>query len=134
MKLDILEKIAGGGRKLQALIALLVALLLVDGAIVFYDLRQASIGTLYIATVGKLRMLSQRLAKAAQQASQGNADAFKQLRESRDEFGGHMNLLMNGGQVAGVTLPASSEQVRPALEILETRWKKNERGLRRCRS
>ena len=81
MKLDILGKIAGGGRKLQALIALLVALLLVDGAIVFYDLRQASIGTLYIATVGKLRMLSQRLAKAAQQASQGNADAFKQVAE-----------------------------------------------------
>ena len=127
MKFDILGKIAGGGRKLQALIALLVALLLVDGAIVFYDLRQASIGTLYIATVGKLRMLSQRLAKAAQQASQGNPDAFKQLRESRDEFAGHMHLLMNGGQVGGVTLPASSEQVRPALEILETRWKKNER-------
>ena len=127
MKFDILGKIAGGGRKLQALIALLVALLLVDGAIVFYDLRQASIGTLYVATVGKLRMLSQRLAKAAQQASQGNPDAFKQLRESRDEFAGHMNLLMNGGQVSGVTLPASSEQVRPALEILETRWKKNER-------
>ena len=93
----------------------------------FYDLRQASIGTLYIATVGKLRMLSQRLAKAAQQASQGNPDAFKQLRESRDEFAGHTHLLMNGGQVGGVTLPASSEQVRPALEILETRWKKNER-------
>jgi len=127
MKFDILGKIAGGGRKLQALIALLVALLLVDGAIVFYDLRQASIGTLYIATVGKLRMLSQRLAKAAQQASQGNPDAFKQLRESRDEFAGHTHLLMNGGQVGGVTLPASSEQVRPALEILETRWKKNER-------
>ena len=127
MKFDILGKIAGGGRKLQVLIALLVALLLVDGAIVFYDLRQASIGTLYIATVGKLRMLSQRLAKAAQQASQGNPDAFKQLRESRDEFAGHMHLLMNGGQVGGVTLPASSEQVRPALEILETRWKKNER-------
>ena len=127
MKFDILGKIAGGGRKLQVLIALLVALLLVDGAIVFYDLRQASIGTLYIATVGKLRMLSQRLAKAAQQASQGNPDAFKQLRESRDEFAGHMHLLINGGQVGGVTLPASSEQVRPALEILETRWKKNER-------
>ena len=125
MKFDILGKIAGGGRKLQALIAILVALLLVDGAIVFYDLRQASIGTLYIATVGKLRMLSQRLAKAAQQASQGNPDAFKQLRESRDEFAAH--LLMNGGQVGGVTLPASSEQDAPALEILETRWKKNER-------
>src|SRR5688572_5534682 len=127
MKLDIAKKIAGGGRKLQTLIAVLVALLLVDGALVFYDLRQASVGTLYIATVGKLRMLSQRLAKAAQQASQGNADAFKQLRESRDEFAAHMSVLLNGGEVAGVALPPTSEQSRPPLEMLETRWKKNER-------
>jgi twitching motility protein PilJ len=127
MKLDIVKKIAGGGRKLQTLIAVLVALLLVDGALVFHDLRQASVGTLYIATVGKLRMLSQRLAKAAQQASQGNADAFKQLRESRDEFAAHMSVLLNGGEVAGVALPPTSEQSRPPLEMLETRWKKNER-------
>ena len=38
-------------------------------------------------------MLSQRLAKAAQQASQGNPVAFKQLRESRDEFAGLVTLL-----------------------------------------
>ena len=92
----------------------------------FYDLRQASIGTLYIATVGKLRMLSQRLAKAAQQASQGNPTRSSSCARAATSLPG-THLLMNGGQVGGVTLPASSEQVRPALEILETRWKKNER-------
>jgi len=75
-----------GGRQLQLLTALLTLLLLVDAAIVVVDARQATFNSLYIAAVGKIRMLSQRLAKAAQQASQGNAAAFKQLRDSRDEF------------------------------------------------
>src|SRR5437867_9418443 len=75
------------GGKLQFLVALLAVLLVIDAALVVADARQATFDTLYVATVGKLRMLSQRLAKAAQQASQGNRAAFTQLRESRDEFG-----------------------------------------------
>ncbi len=129
MKLSIPSRIAGGGRRLQlVLVMALVLLLLVDGAVVLYDTRQATHGTMYIATVGKIRMLSQRLAKAAQQASQGNLEAFKQLRDSRDEFVAQMTLLLNGGQVADETLPATSSSVRPVLEALNALWKKNERN------
>src|SRR5438045_3467881 len=64
------------GRQLQFLTSLLVLLLLVDAAVVAYDAREGTFATVYIATVGKIRMLSQRLAKAAQQASQGNRVAF----------------------------------------------------------
>jgi twitching motility protein PilJ len=116
------------GRQLQVLTALLVALLLVDAGIVAYDTRQGTIGTVYIATVGKIRMLSQRLAKAAQQASQGNAAAFKQLRDSRDEFAAALRLLVQGGTASQVSVPASPEDVRQALGVLETEWKKNERN------
>ena len=59
---------SAGGRRLQLLIAALIALLAVDAAVVAIDTRQGTFGTIYIATVGKIRMLSQRLAKAAQQA------------------------------------------------------------------
>jgi twitching motility protein PilJ len=128
MELKILSKIATTGRRLQVLIALLVALLAVDAAVVWLDLRQATFGTIYIATVGKIRMLSQRLAKAAQQASQGNLEAFKQLRESRDEFGAQMSLLLGGGQSAGTTLPATEAPVRPVLEALAAKWRANERN------
>ena len=114
--------------KLQVLIGALVLLLAVDAAVVWYDARQGTFGTIYIATVGKIRMLSQRLAKAAQQASQGNVEAFKQLRESRDEFAAQMALLLNGGEAGGVALPPTSSAVRPALEALEAKWKKNERN------
>jgi hypothetical protein len=50
--------------------------ILLDAGIVVYDAREATFNTLYVAAVGKIRMLSQRLAKAAQQASQGNREAF----------------------------------------------------------
>ena len=96
------------GRKLPAIAALLAVVILVDAAIVVYDAREATFNTLYVAAVGKIRMLSQRLAKAAQQASQGNREAFKQLKDSRDEFAATVTLLSVGGVASGVTLRARS--------------------------
>ena len=115
-------------KQLQVLSGLLVLLLLVDAAIVVMDARQATFNTLYVASVGKIRMLSQRLAKAAQQASQGNRGAFKQLRESRDEFAGLVKLLSEGGAAGDVDLPATSARVRPQLGALQTEWAKTERN------
>src|SRR3954466_11417422 len=128
---DTGEKRSGGlstARKLQFPIGSLIVLLAVDGVIVTLDARQGTFGTLYIASVGKIRMLSQRLAKAAQQASQGNIEAFKQLKESRDEFAALMNLLTRGGVSAGVELPATPGRVRPQLAALEREWQKSERN------
>jgi twitching motility protein PilJ len=118
-----------GGRRLRSLVVLLAVLLVLDAGIVAYDLREATFTTLYVATVGKLRMLSQRLAKAAQQASQGNREAFKQLRESRDEFASLVKLLATGGVAAGgVDLPPSPASVRPRLATLESEWQKTDRN------
>jgi twitching motility protein PilJ len=128
LKLDIPRRSVGTGGRLQILIVALVLLLAVDAVIVWYDARQATFGAIYIEVAGKIRMLSQRLAKAAQQASEGNVEAFKQLRESRDEFAARMKLLLMGGQSAGVDLPATSTQVRPVLDALDAQWRKNERN------
>ncbi len=116
------------GRQMQILGAMLVLLLGIDAAIVAYDARQATFGTLYVATVGKLRMLSQRLANAAQQASQGNVEAFKRLRDSRTEFASLLTLLQSGGTVAGVDLPPTAGETRPLLASLEGEWRKSERN------
>jgi twitching motility protein PilJ len=128
LKLDIPRRSVGTGGRLQILIVALVLLLAVDAVIVWYDARQATFGAIYIEVAGKIRMLSQRLAKAAQQASEGNVEAFKQLRESRDEFAARMKLLLMGGQSAGTDLPATSTQVRPVLDALDAQWRKNERN------
>ena len=116
------------GRQLQVLIGLLVFLLAIAAAIVVIDTRQGTFGTIYIASVGKLQMLSQRLAKAAQQASQGNAEAFKQLRGSRDEFAALIKLLAFGGAAGEVDLPPTPVAVQPALNALDREWGKTERN------
>src|SRR5438552_577203 len=116
------------GRRLPYLAGLLALLILVDAGLVVLDAREATFNTLYVAAVGKVRMLSQRLAKAAQQASQGNAVAFKQLRDSRDEFAAVVKLLGAGGVASGVTLPPTPERVRPLLGTLEAQWHKTERN------
>jgi twitching motility protein PilJ len=116
------------GKQLQILTVLLVLLLAIAAGIVFIDNRQGTFGTIYIASVGKIRMLSQRIAKAAQQASQGNRVAFKELRESRDEFASLIKLLASGGDATGVSLPPSSGRVRPALDALDAEWRKTERN------
>jgi twitching motility protein PilJ len=126
-RLPLLGKLPSG-RQLQILTGALVFFLLVDAAVVWLDARQSTFGTVYIATVGKIRMLSQRLAKAAQQASQGNLEAFKQLRESRDEFAAQMKLLLSGGEAGGVALPATAGEARPVLDALDKEWQKNERN------
>src|SRR6266850_6180174 len=112
------------GRRLPFLAGLLALLILIDAGVVIYDAREATFNTLYVAAVGKIRMLSQRLAKAAQQASQSNAVAFKQLRESRDEFAAVVQLLESGGNASGVSLPATPQHVRPQLSVLQTKWQK----------
>jgi twitching motility protein PilJ len=116
------------GRQLTVLIGGLIVLLGVIAAIVVYDARQATFATIYIATAGKLQMLSQRLAKAAQQASQGNAEAFKQLRASRDEFASLVKLLAFGGASTGVSLPATAAAMLPQLNALDREWGKTEKN------
>ncbi len=116
------------GRQLQVLIGLLVFLVALAAAVVTIDTRQGTFGTIYIASVGKIQMLSQRLAKAAQQASQGNAEAFKQLRGSRDEFAALIRLLAFGGTAGEVNLPPTSEALHPPLNALDREWGKTERN------
>ena len=115
-------------RQLQILISALVLLLAIAAVVVTIDARQASFGTIYIASVGKIRMLSQRLAKAAQLASRGSAGAFKELRASREEFVSLIKLLDAGGDSGGVSLPPTPASVRPALDALNAEWSKTDRN------
>lgn len=68
----------------------------------------------------EMQMLSQRIAKGAQQAAQGSPIAFAQLKEAEHQFSAHIKTLLQGG--AGV--PASPAVVQPALREINTLWSK----------
>ena len=66
--------------QLQILGGTLVVVLLLDGALGWRDNREATNGTTYISASGEMRMLSQRISKAASLAIQGNQTAFKKKK------------------------------------------------------
>ena len=69
-----------------------------------------------------MQMLSQRLAKASSLALQGNSIAFKQMRDSHSQFATNLDRLMNGGELAGTSVPPSPDNVQPPLQALAKAW------------
>jgi twitching motility protein PilJ len=116
-------------QQLQILVALLVVLAMVAGFVVFVDYRAATYGTTYVSVSGEMRMLSQRIAKAAQTALGGNAVAFQQLQEARERFARSLTLLAQGGETAGTVLPPTSDALMPTLEKLAGEWERTNRDL-----
>ncbi len=102
--------------------AVFVVLLLLIAALVYHDNRESTHGTAYIAASGEMRMLSQRLAKASTLALQGNPVAFAQLKESRETFSQLLERLSAGGEIGGIRVPASPQEVRPQLDALTQLW------------
>ena len=113
---------------LALLVQVFVLLLVIAGYLVWDNYRDAKYGAQYIADAGQLRMLSQRLAKASLQGLFGSASAFKQVKESRDAFAAILARLKSGGTVEGEDIPASPEQVVPALDALAREWSRTERN------
>ena len=109
-------------QQMKTLGIIFIVLLLTIAAIVFHDNRESTHNTAYISASGEMRMLSQRLAKASTLALQGNPVAFTQLKESRDTFARLFEQLSNGGEIGGVSVPASSDDVRPQLDALAELW------------
>ncbi|MBK5914724.1 methyl-accepting chemotaxis protein [Rhodocyclus purpureus] len=111
-------------RQLQWLGAALLATVLGIAAMVYHDVRQSSGETAYIAAAGEMRMLSQRIAKASSLALLGEEPAFRQVDEARHAFAEHLQRLSAGGVINGRELPPAPEEVRPALQALDTEWEK----------
>ena len=107
------------GRQLQVLSVALLAFLAIAVVSAYFDNRVAAQGTRYIAESSKLLMLSQRLAKDAQQGLLGNFGAFEGLSQGRQTVSEVLNLLDKGN----ATLPATKGAPRAALNELIPRVK-----------
>jgi len=93
---------------------------LVVGAVLVYDANMSANGATQTEIVGQMLMHTQRLAKAAPYAIQGNTAAFAQLRDSRDQIDSSLEALISGNRERG--LSASSADIQPRLSGFSERW------------
>jgi len=102
--------------------------LLIAAIATLFDFQQAKTGAALAAASGQVRTLSQQLAKTVPLALQGNSDAFKELRATKDRFGKLMQALTVGGDADGVAVPATPDSARPALEAAAAEWEKTSKN------
>lgn len=122
-----------GGKPQQDQVKLLgiafVVLAFFAAAMMVLTARTTSHGASYVSAAGQMRMLSQRLAKAAQTASQGNRASLKELGASRVEFRQLLDALAKGGAVDSQQVPAIPKALSLQLDALSTEWDKIERNI-----
>jgi twitching motility protein PilJ len=103
-------------RQLAVLAALLVVVLAGALWLAWSEYREAHFGEGHLAAAAEMRMLSQRLAKAALRGLHGDADAFPQIQASRDGF------------AAALARLARDARAQRALEDLRTDWARTEKN------
>ncbi|NMG45740.1 methyl-accepting chemotaxis protein [Aromatoleum toluvorans] len=126
------EPAAAKGRKQQTqgapnrfgALATVFALASIAGlGLLYYQYRESGNATAYIAAAGEMETTSQRIAKAAQLALQGNEQAFVELRAGTNRFTALLDALLNGGSIEGRDLPAAPANVQPQVEALAGKWR-----------
>ncbi len=110
-------------RQFQVLIGLMGVFLLAAAVIVYVNYRQALQNSTYVSTATEIQMLSQRIANSTQQATQGNPVGFTRLEESREQFITNLDLMTNGGEKLGVSVPPSPDDIQPILRELSIIWR-----------
>lgn len=107
-----------------ALAAALLALAIVSWQYLQHTLSAAASTQL----AGDLVMHSQRLGKAAPNAVQGNADAFRQLAQSRIAINHGLRVLQAGGTVDGQTVDAATGDLATHLGTIARQWQASDRA------
>jgi twitching motility protein PilJ len=101
------------------LVSLLIAI-----AAIFMQNQATSRGITHLAVAGQIAPLTQQIPKAALAAMQGQKEGFTELRDARDSFGILLERLVEGGEVRGLKVSATSAQTRPVLDALRDAWGK----------
>ena len=106
-------------RALGAALIVVLALILIAG---LYTLNVTKDGAAYVAAATRMEMLSQRIAKAAQQVLIGSAESAAELAEGRTEFAELVDKLSGGGELGGTSVPPTSGAPLAALEKVRRSW------------
>ena len=110
-------------RQFQVLGILLVTFLVFAAFIMYLDVRTTAQVAASAATATDMQMLSQRLARSAGLAAQGQAAAFGAVKDSRERFKAELEALQRGGSVKGVALDVvQDETLHGILQDIKGRW------------
>ena len=112
-------------KQIQTLGLLLIAFLALAVLMLFLDGRNASQQAASFAAAMDMQMLSERVARSSVLAAQGQPDALKAARESRDRYTEDLNAFLNGGVVRGVSLSAVTDPSQlELLQAIKARWER----------
>ncbi len=111
---------ARGNRLVFGLFVTLIVSIVLLFANFAYINTQSGYDKEYIAQAGELRVLSQRIAKNATEASAGKPEAFGLLREARNDFERRWNFLLNGNDESG--LPPAPKEVQAEMASVQSDW------------
>jgi len=100
--------------------------LLITIAAIFMQGQATTRGSTYLSVVSQIAPLTQQIPKSALNALQGQPEGFTELRDARDSFGRLVEGLIEGGEVRGIKVSATSFEARPALDALRDAWTKQE--------
>jgi twitching motility protein PilJ len=109
------------GLQIQVLLILLGLVAVILAGTIALDRRQGANGVIQIELTGDTLMHTQRLARSAPYALEGNTQAFLDLRDSRDRIDANVEALTNGDRGRGLS-PATAT-IQPALARLADRWR-----------
>jgi hypothetical protein len=124
---DALKKLGTNRRFLVTIILLVVSIVLM-AAIFGYVSVETKYDKEYVSLAGEQRVLSQRIAKYALEASSGKKEAFELLRQDHDRFQQTLNLLQHGNPKTG--LPATKAPVsQKELKAVQTQWKEFDKNI-----
>src|SRR5438067_87498 len=110
--------------QMQILGTAAVVLIVATAAAVYEDTQARTRNATFISIASQLQYHTQRLAKAAGLAARGQAAAFPQLADSRDQFAEYLAVLREGGSALGVDVPsaATNDELAGRLDDLAKRW------------
>ncbi|MBT9528743.1 MAG: type IV pili methyl-accepting chemotaxis transducer N-terminal domain-containing protein, partial [Pseudomonas sp.] len=112
------------GMRSNTLIAGLFIVLIVSIVLLFanfaYLNTQSGYDKEYISNSGELRVLSQRIAKAATEAAAGKAEAFALLKDARNDYAKRWDALVKGDDVNGI--PPAPEAVQAEMAGVQKEW------------
>jgi twitching motility protein PilJ len=113
---------AGASRAvLASIILLILSLSIITGSFIFIS-QQSELDQVHITDAGELRVLSQRIATSASEASAGKEEAFALLREARNEFDERFSSLKSSKLSVAPILSPGDDAAAAQIETLDAAW------------